>query len=324
MPRRGAQMSDLAIIPDGAVLIRNGRIDSVGPTRRLERLKTARNAQEIDATGSVVLPGFVDTGTSLILADAKRGIIELQTVPVLSNMVRHGTTTVEVSCACDMRRFRIYSWLQSRPVSLVLSVSPGAVELETVTRLKLARAAVALEPGHTDHLRNARAAGFHTAVEARDRDPGEAMSAAFQSEAASLRGLGTVSEASVRFLAESTMVVECRQARLLIDSGGALSLGSGFHPMKRLNYNIPYLISQWCAELGISEAEGITATTVNAAFAAGCGPQCGSVEPGKWADLVLYEASDYRSIFETGAVNRVSRVVRHGKTIYRRGKVECG
>ena len=66
--RRGAQMSDLAIIPDGALMIRNGRIEEVGTTRRIERLKTARDAFEIDATGHVVLPAFVDTATAFSIA----------------------------------------------------------------------------------------------------------------------------------------------------------------------------------------------------------------------------------------------------------------
>lgn len=52
--RRGAELSELAIIPDGAVLIDDGVIEEVGPTRRIERLKAARDAAEVDATNSIV------------------------------------------------------------------------------------------------------------------------------------------------------------------------------------------------------------------------------------------------------------------------------
>ena len=65
-PRRGADLGNLGIIQDGAVLIADGRIVEVGPSRRLENLALARGADEIDASGCVVLPGFVDSGIPLV------------------------------------------------------------------------------------------------------------------------------------------------------------------------------------------------------------------------------------------------------------------
>ena len=53
-------MSDLGIMPDGALLIRDGVIQEVGPSRRVENLAAARGATEIDASGKVVMPGLVD------------------------------------------------------------------------------------------------------------------------------------------------------------------------------------------------------------------------------------------------------------------------
>ena len=43
-PRRGLQLSDLAIIPDGSLLIRDDKIVEVGTTRRIENLAAARSA----------------------------------------------------------------------------------------------------------------------------------------------------------------------------------------------------------------------------------------------------------------------------------------
>src|SRR6185436_5863153 len=45
-PRRGGDLRDLSIIKDGAVLIENGVILEVGPSRRLERLADARSIRE--------------------------------------------------------------------------------------------------------------------------------------------------------------------------------------------------------------------------------------------------------------------------------------
>jgi imidazolonepropionase len=66
VPRRGRDLSDLGIVRDGALLVRNDRIAAVGPRRRIERLSGARRAERLDLGGRVVLPGFVDSHTHLI------------------------------------------------------------------------------------------------------------------------------------------------------------------------------------------------------------------------------------------------------------------
>jgi len=63
-PRIGGEMSDLAVIRDGGMLVRDGKIDIAGPSKEIE--KKARDAEIIDAGGRVVLPGFVDAHTHLI------------------------------------------------------------------------------------------------------------------------------------------------------------------------------------------------------------------------------------------------------------------
>jgi imidazolonepropionase len=65
-PRVGAETSELAIIRDGGMLIRNGKIDLVGSSE--EVAKNAGDAKIVDAGGRVVLPGFVDAHTHLVFA----------------------------------------------------------------------------------------------------------------------------------------------------------------------------------------------------------------------------------------------------------------
>jgi imidazolonepropionase len=66
-PRRGAQLKDLGIIEDAAVLCIGGKITSVGKTKDALRdpwlEKNRRKLIEIDCKGKVVLPGFVDSHT---------------------------------------------------------------------------------------------------------------------------------------------------------------------------------------------------------------------------------------------------------------------
>ncbi len=65
-PRTGRELSELAIIPDGGMLIRDGRIELVGPSAEIEN--KSGDAEVIDASGKVVLPGFVDAHTHLVFA----------------------------------------------------------------------------------------------------------------------------------------------------------------------------------------------------------------------------------------------------------------
>jgi imidazolonepropionase len=66
-PRRGADLSELGIIEDAAVLCLGGKITSVGKMTDAQRdpwLKKNRwKLTEIDCRGKVVLPGFVDSHT---------------------------------------------------------------------------------------------------------------------------------------------------------------------------------------------------------------------------------------------------------------------
>ena len=65
-PRVGAEMSELAIIRDGGMLIREGKIEMVGSSE--EVAKNAGHVEIVDAGGRVVLPGFVDAHTHLAFA----------------------------------------------------------------------------------------------------------------------------------------------------------------------------------------------------------------------------------------------------------------
>ena len=58
-PRVRAEMRELAILRDGAMLIRDGKIAAVGSRSHIEG-QLGSQAQIIDAGGRVVTPGFVD------------------------------------------------------------------------------------------------------------------------------------------------------------------------------------------------------------------------------------------------------------------------
>jgi imidazolonepropionase len=77
-PRRGAALSNLGIVKDGAVLVRDGRIAAVGVRSKVEAMPEARDAEKLDVGGRVVLPGFVDSHTHLIHAASRAEEYELK------------------------------------------------------------------------------------------------------------------------------------------------------------------------------------------------------------------------------------------------------
>jgi imidazolonepropionase len=75
-PQRGSDLGTLGLIEDGAVAIHNGSIVEVGASRELRRRHQAD--QEFDASGRLVMPGFVDPHTHLVWAGDRADEFELR------------------------------------------------------------------------------------------------------------------------------------------------------------------------------------------------------------------------------------------------------
>lgn len=65
-PKKGKAMSDIGIIKDGAIIIEGDRILETGDTSELEKKIDKGEYEVIDASGKVVMPGFVDSHTHFI------------------------------------------------------------------------------------------------------------------------------------------------------------------------------------------------------------------------------------------------------------------
>lgn len=75
-PQRGHHLGDLGIIEDGAVLIKDGVVNEVGPTPSM--LAAYPSEQRLDAGGKVVMPGFVDAHTHLVWAGERAKEFEMR------------------------------------------------------------------------------------------------------------------------------------------------------------------------------------------------------------------------------------------------------
>jgi imidazolonepropionase len=129
-PRIGDDMSELAIINDGAIAVKDDRIVFVGSTEELQsKFEFGKIITKIDASNKLVTPGFVDPHTHIIFEGSREnelsmklegmsyleilesggGILktvhETRNAPIeklvqngkkiLDNMMAHGTTTIE-------------------------------------------------------------------------------------------------------------------------------------------------------------------------------------------------------------------------------------
>jgi imidazolonepropionase len=74
-PRVGAEMLELGLVRDAALLVREGRVEAVGAYADLRGL-IGPETQVIDAGGRMVTPGFVDAHTHLVFAGNRAGEFE--------------------------------------------------------------------------------------------------------------------------------------------------------------------------------------------------------------------------------------------------------
>jgi len=378
-PRRGAALNRLGIIHDGALLVQDGKILELGPSRRLENVIAARGAREINAAGRVVMPGFVDSRMQPLIAELtpgapdagapnppRRPLAELQALPsgrlqaraerVLARMARHGTTTVSAGVLLGLGRpaalkmLRILANADDRPLSLIptLHFAPPAEAqfnteseivslcnqwLPSIAHRNLARfvevnGGGAEMPVAQRFLERAENLGLGLRIRAGASTP--ALRLALERDTAGVI-LDDIAATEVEALAESPATVllapTARRsashllARALIDGGAAVALTSGFGFEHASTYNMQMVIALACSEMGMSAAEAIGAATINGACALGLGDRCGSLQPGRRADLIMLNVEDYRDIAYQFGVNHVHLVVKDGAIVYQEGEV---
>ena len=83
--------------------------------------------------------------------------------------------------------------------------------------------------------------------------------------------------------------------RAFLDAGGALAIATNANPGSAPCLSMPMAIALAVRHLGVTAAEAITASTVNAAHLLGMGDR-GTLEPGACADLIMLRHRDERQI----------------------------
>lgn len=104
-------------------------------------------------------------------------------------------------------------------------------------------------------------------------------------------------------------------ARKMIDKGLAVALATDCNPGSSMTESMQMIMTLACLKYGMTPAETLAASTINAAYAIGRETEAGSLSPGKMADLVIWDAEDYREIPYHFGGNRVESVFKRGERV---------
>jgi len=104
-------------------------------------------------------------------------------------------------------------------------------------------------------------------------------------------------------------------ARRMIDSGLPVAIGTDYNPGSSPVISMTLTMSLACIEYGLTPAEALCAATLNAAHAIDRGDKIGSLSPGKIADLVIWDADDFRELPYWIGKSLVHSVIKNGKQL---------
>jgi imidazolonepropionase len=106
---------------------------------------------------------------------------------------------------------------------------------------------------------------------------------------------------------------EYPRARKLIQEGVAIALATDYNPGTSPTSSMPFVLSLACTQMKMSPAEAISAGTINGAHALRLAHRKGSIEPGKDADVAVFDVDDYREIPYWFGSNHCEAVIMQGK-----------
>ncbi|MFH1226645.1 MAG: imidazolonepropionase [Planctomycetota bacterium] len=104
-------------------------------------------------------------------------------------------------------------------------------------------------------------------------------------------------------------------ARKMVDMGLPIALATDFNPGTSMTESMPMIMTIACTMMKLTPAEALVASTINAAHAINRQKQVGSLEEGKDADIVIWNAPSYRHIPYHWGVNLAKIVIQKGNTV---------
>lgn len=377
-----------------SVGVRDGKIACVAPPETIRRRFDTHACTAVDATGKVVLPGFVDCHTHLVFGGsrideyvaslegisreemARRGIptglaasiaatrgasdeeLTARCLDTLGGMLRSGTTTAEVKSGyglnteTELRQLRIARRLGDmqpislRPTFLGAHAWPPDMPKKRYLRLLLEEMIPCVaEEGLAEFCDIWCDEGYYTAEECRQvlytaQKAGMlpkihtgaysyigGADVAAELEAVSADHLNYTPELALEKLAAAGVVgvllpgtdfcvSHPRPSRPgpMEACGLKIALGTNYNPGCRIESMRTVMVLA-CRRHGMSPEGAIVAATLHAAMALALEDQVGSLEPGKAADIQVWDTGDYRTAIYRIDRNPVEMVFKNGELV---------
>ncbi|MFD1426955.1 imidazolonepropionase [Kroppenstedtia sanguinis] len=172
--------------------------------------------------------------------------------------------------------------------------------------------------------------GLAPKIHADEIEPYGGAELAAQVGAVSADHLLKASDAGIQAMAEAGVVAvllpgtafflmaEMAEGRKMVDAGVPVALSTDCNPGSSPTISLPLIMNLGCLQMGMTPGEVLAATTINAAHAIRRGHEVGSLEPGKKADLVVFDVPNYMGLQYHYGSNHTQTVIKDGKVVYKR------
>ena len=139
--------------------------------------------------------------------------------------------------------------------------------------------------------------------------------------------LMAASDEGIKMMAENNVVANILPAtsfnlnknyadcRKMIDMGAIVSLSSDYNPGSCPSENLQLVMQLGCLHLKMTPNEVITAVTINAAYAIDRADKIGSIEVGKNADFVVFDARNVEYLMYHFGINHTKKVYKNGNLV---------
>lgn len=105
-------------------------------------------------------------------------------------------------------------------------------------------------------------------------------------------------------------------AQEFLAAGAALAIATDCNPGTGWNESMQFVMALATRYLRLTPAQALAAATINAAYAISRGDRVGSLEVGKQADFVIWDAPAYEHLSYRFGTNLVRTVIKRGRVIY--------
>ena len=139
--------------------------------------------------------------------------------------------------------------------------------------------------------------------------------------------LMAASDEGIKMMAENNVVANILPAtsfnlnknyadcRKMIDMGAIVSLSSDYNPGSCPSENLQLVMQLGCLHLKMTPNEVLTAVTINAAYAIDRADKIGSIEVGKNADFVVFDAFNVEYLMYHFGINHTKKVYKNGNLV---------